>query len=77
VDVVFELWHFKIGSNDEPDIHDPQQSAKDIGIYSSEATAAAAIERLRDLPGFRNWPNGFRIMRTRLDVDQWRSGLML
>lgn len=60
---VFELWHYKIRRGQQPDKSDRWQDAKDLGIYSSESNARAATERRRNDPGFRDWPDGFRIER--------------
>ena len=38
--------------------------------------ATAAILRLRDQPGFRDWPGGFRIFHTPLDRDGWTDGFI-
>jgi len=74
--VVYELWHFKIGRDDKPDTDDEAQGPKDIGIYSTEEKAKAAIERRKDELGFRDWPDGFRIFRTPLDRDSWVDGFI-
>jgi len=37
------------------------QGAKEIGIYSAEAKAKVTIDLVKDKPGFRDWPGGFRI----------------
>jgi len=76
MDYVYELWHFKIGAEDEPDTEDPAQAAKDIGIYTTEAKAKAAILRLKDHVRFRDWPDGFRIFRAPLDRDGWADGFI-
>jgi hypothetical protein len=73
---LWALWHFKIGAGDEPDTDDEEQSAKDIGLYTTEAKAKAAILRLREQPGFRDWPGSFRIFRTPLDRDSWAGGFI-
>jgi hypothetical protein len=49
---------------------------KSIGIYSTEENANAAIERLKDRPGFRDWPNGFRVFGRTLDEDRWADGFI-
>jgi hypothetical protein len=69
---VCELWHFPIGPED--DFDDDDVGSKIIGIYSSEANAKAAIERLKSKPGFRDWPGGFRIFDYWLDHDGWPDG---
>ena len=76
MEYIWALWHFKIGAGVEPDIDDEAQSAKDIGFYTTEAKATAAILRLRDQPGFRDWPGGFRIFHTPLDRDGWTDGFI-
>ena len=48
-----------------------------IGIYSSEAAARAAIERLRTKPGFANFPQGFQIHPRQLDSDSWTEGFVI
>ncbi|MCX7376963.1 MAG: hypothetical protein NTY94_09525 [Alphaproteobacteria bacterium] len=62
------LWnvrHFKVPSAmAQPEPH----GAKGIGLYSSLANAEAAVAHRRRQPGFRDWPQGFRIFRRRLGV---------
>lgn len=74
MEYVYKLWHFKIGAENEPDTEDPAQAGKDL--YTTEAKAKAAILRLRDQPGFRDWPGGFRIFRAPLDRDGWADGFI-
>jgi hypothetical protein len=45
-----------------------------IGAYRSEADAAAAIERLRDKPGFVKYQEGFQIHSRELGKDDWTEG---
>ncbi|APT59366.1 hypothetical protein RGI145_14475 [Roseomonas gilardii] len=47
---------------------------KAVGTYSSLAKAEAAIRELLPLPGFRDWPGGFRIYEVTLDRDLWPEG---
>jgi hypothetical protein len=49
VDSVVLLWH----------VH--RDDDKLIGVYRSEDDARAAIERLRDKPGFKDAPDGFAV----------------
>jgi hypothetical protein len=75
MDAVFELWHYKVKRGQPPDQTDLRQDAKDLGIYSSESNARAATERRRDDPGFRDWPDGFRIERVSVDpTNQSQTG---
>lgn len=58
----------------EPD----EDEVKLIGPYSSEQRAQEAIDRLRDKPGFRDYPNGFEIASVELDKEmQWDEGFMI
>ena len=64
---VFPLWHVR--KDDEYG-----DDAKFIGVYSTEAEAAAAIARVRAQPGFRDYPAGFHIDAYQLDKDHWTEG---
>ena len=68
---LYDLWHFPVKADQE---FDDAPTRKSIGIYSSRANAEAAIERLRKQPGFRDWPEGFRIFEQWLDHDSWVDG---
>jgi hypothetical protein len=48
-----------------------------IGVYSSEEEATAAIQRLKDQPGFANAPEGFEIHRYKLNRDSWTEGFVV
>lgn len=48
-----------------------------VGVYSTEASAKAAIERVKDKPGFRDSRDGFIIDPYRLDMDYWADGFGL
>ena len=49
---------------------------KVIGIYSSEAEAKAAVQRLGEQAGFRTHLNGFSIDVYDLDKDNWSEGFV-
>jgi homoserine kinase type II len=68
-DIVFNLWYERV----YPDREDTELH---IGIYSSEAEARAAIERLSDKPGFRDHPEGFNIYPYTLNRDGWTHGFV-
>jgi hypothetical protein len=55
---------------------DDRDEIKLIGIYSTEAKAKSAIERLRVLPGFRESPDGFSVDCYPLDADHLAEGLV-
>jgi hypothetical protein len=45
-----------------------------IGVYSTYENAEAAIQRLKDKPGYCRFPNGFRIGTWMLDDDSGDEG---
>jgi len=47
-----------------------------VGIYESEADATAAIERVREKPGFVDFPKGFEIDSYELGRDNWVDGFV-
>jgi hypothetical protein len=65
VDAVWLLWHI---SRDE--------DQKLIGVYRTEADALAAIDRLKDKPGFSEAGGKFEIARYELNKDHWTEGLI-
>jgi len=66
--MVFVLWH-------DQDRDNPlSETEKLIGIFSSEATTAAAINDLRQLPGFRRFPDAFIVDPWQLDDPGWEAG---
>ncbi len=71
---VYELWHFKTGAGEPYCMFDPSLPHWGIGTFSSVENARAAIEQIRDKPGFRDWPGGFRIIPFPLDVEVFFDG---
>lgn len=65
------LWHFRIGPDEA---WDDDGTERLVGVYSSMDNAEAAIARLQPLPGFREWPGGFRSFEVWLDHDSWAEG---
>ena len=55
---------------------DGQDHSKIIGIYSTMETAEAAVQRARQRPGFRDYPDGFVIDRCTVDKDEWTEGFV-
>jgi hypothetical protein len=47
-----------------------------IGVYRSEESAKAAIDRLRDRSGFKDYPQGFHVYARVLDQDSWTDGFV-
>jgi len=77
-DDVYILYHLHSGDSGD-------QSVKLIGVYRSEASAVLAVNRLKKLPGFTDFPEiidhrsddsaGFNINRYRLNDDaNWLAG---
>lgn len=68
---VFMLWHV-YELRDDFGIHDEE---KLIGVFSSEAKAQEAIERLKEKEGFRDLPlSCFEIHETTVDQVGWEDG---
>ena len=60
--------------------HEHEWCARDevkfIGAYATHDDAQAAIDRVRDQPGFRDWPDGFSIDEYELGIDHWTEGFV-
>jgi hypothetical protein len=70
MDRVFLLWYVQAADTaDEDELL--------IGAYSTEKEARAAIERLKDKPGFVIAPQGFQIHPYKLNRDDWTEGFVL
>ncbi len=54
-----------------------RDESKMIGVYATESDAAAAVDRLREQPGFRDWPDGFSIDPYALGADHWEEGFVI
>lgn len=67
--VVYDLWF-------EREYPDREDTELHIGIYATEADAAEAIGRLRDQPGFRDFPEGFNIYPKTLGKTGWQEGFV-
>ena len=52
------------------------EAIKFIGVYSSQARAQEAVDRLRQVEGFRDYPDGFSINRHVVDQDNWAEGFV-
>jgi hypothetical protein len=66
---VYLLWFVQEGEGDD-------DTELLIGVYNSEPAAKAAIERLKDKPGFTDFPDGFQIHRRELGQDSWTEGFV-
>ena len=73
-DVVFVLEHARYDDdNSDNDIED----LKLIGVFVTEQQAKAAIEQLKQQPGFKEYPNGFHIDAYPLGQINWSSGFVV
>jgi hypothetical protein len=70
MDSVVLLWHV----HQKPDGEDEELL---IGVYRTEDDARAAIDRLRDKPGFRDHPEGFQCHTNHLNRDGWTEGYVI
>ena len=64
---VFLLQHVAREGEDDEDV-------KTIGVFSSEDSARSAIDKLRNVPGFRDFPSSFVISRKLVDQVSWEEG---
>jgi hypothetical protein len=69
MDRAYLLQHVRLDDDDPADV-------RVIGVYSSKRSAQAAIERLKDQPGFREYPESFTIDEYDLDADHWVEGFV-
>jgi homoserine kinase type II len=69
MDTVYDLWFIR-------EYEDREDTQLHIGIYASEADAMAAVEALRDKPGFRDYPEGFEANATKLGMTGWQHGFV-
>lgn len=67
--VVYDLWY-------EREYEHREDTELHIGIFSSEASARVAIDKLRDQSGFRDDPEGFNIYPMELDRSGWTEGFV-
>lgn len=49
-----------------------EADVKCIGFFESLEIAQAALEKVKDQPGFRDWPDNFRIDELELDKIDWK-----
>jgi homoserine kinase type II len=66
---VYDLWF-------EREYADREDTELHIGIYEAESDAVEAIARLRDQPGFRDFPEGFNIYPVTLGLTGWTEGFV-
>ena len=73
-DMVFVLEHARYDDdNSDNDIED----LKLIGVFATQQQAKAAIEQLKQQPGFKDYPKGFHIDAYPLGQINWSSGFVV
>ena len=55
---------------------DGHHHGKIVGIYSTLDGANAAIGRLRDKPGFKEYPERWKIYPRTINRDSWTKGFV-
>lgn len=69
MDTVYDLWFIReYEHREDTELH--------IGVYASEVDAQAAVQSLKDKPGFRDYPDGFNIVPARLGLTGWVEGFV-
>ena len=69
MDTVCLLWF-------EQEQEEGQDTELLIGVYRTEADALAAKERLKNQPGFREYPDGFITAQYEIGRDHWSEGFV-
>jgi homoserine kinase type II len=54
--------------------YDDCEETKIIGIYSSRERAEKVVEKYKELPGFKHYPDCFFIDEYDIDEDNWQEG---
>ncbi|AOG00669.1 hypothetical protein BSY18_1458 [Blastomonas sp. RAC04] len=67
--IVYDLWFTR-------EYDDREDTELHIGIYASRFEAEAAIEALKDKPGFRDYPEGFEAHEVVLGQTGWQYGFV-
>lgn len=67
---LYRLYHIHDEGNADEDI-------KGIGTYSSYELAQEAKNRVKDQPGFIDFPDGFYIDEYIVDKDYWVDGFVI
>ena len=65
-----------IVEHERPENDDRWEDVKFIGVFSSKATAETAVEKLREQPGFRDYPDASLIEEWTIDQYGWKEGFI-
>jgi len=66
---IFQVYHC-IEDQDDCEI------SKLIGIFSNRKLAETAVKNLKSKPGFREFPDGFLIVKAWVDIVMWQEGFV-
>lgn len=58
------------------ELGEDREDVKFIGVYATEESARAAVERLSIQPGFKDTRDGFCIDCYEVDQDHWTEGFV-
>jgi hypothetical protein len=71
MDFVYLVQHsYEVGENGE------FNEVKLIGVYSTQEKAEEAVDRYKEIPGFKNYLNGFHIGKHEINKDNWNEGFI-
>jgi hypothetical protein len=76
---VYLLWHMRpLGGQEnlDPEMNHIETDDKLCGVYSSQARAETARQRLLAEPGFTSYPDAFLIDAYEVDQVQWTEGFV-
>jgi hypothetical protein len=57
-------------------LSDGNEDVKLLGVFSSEESAAHAVDCARKLPGFVEAPDGFSVDKYQIDKRTWTEGFV-
>ena len=69
MDTVWLLWF-------EQEHEEGENTEVLIGAYRTEEDARTAIKRVKDQPGFRDYPEGFKACEYVIGRDSWTEGFV-
>lgn len=55
---------------------DDNEEIKILGVYSNEILANENIVKYLNLPGFKDYPDGFHIDKYEVDNNKWTEGFI-
>jgi hypothetical protein len=68
-DQLWIVWH-------EYETEEACEETKLIGVFCTRRAARNAVARLKDKPGFCDFPRGFSVSKVFLDRVEWQDGFV-